>query len=111
MLAPHHRKDPELGHVRRAPEDRDDALEFLLGQPMLGGQRRCDVASVFQEPRLASPSPSAGRGERGRVRGVGATTSPDLTNPRLPPPPPVPSPPLAGGEGEIWGEVSGRISG
>jgi hypothetical protein len=110
MLAPHHRENPELGHVRRAPEDRDDALELLGSQPVLGGELRRDVAPAVQEPQSASPSPPAGREERVGVRGAGTATGLFLTNVRLAPPSPLL--PQAGGEEKIsrkcWGEISAK---
>ena len=43
MLAPHHRKNSQLGEVRFAPENFFDALIFLRRQAMFGHNFRSDL--------------------------------------------------------------------
>src|SRR5205085_320730 len=46
VLAPHRRKDAELGQVRDAAEDRNRAVEFLGAEPVRRRQFRRDVAAA-----------------------------------------------------------------
>src|SRR6516162_89120 len=59
VLTPHRRKDAELGHIRRTPEDPDRAVELLLGQPVFGGEGRGDVAPTLHCNAPTRPSKNA----------------------------------------------------
>src|SRR5215469_1456058 len=59
VLAPHHREYAELGDVGRAAEKLDRALEFLVGQPVLGREGGGDVTPVVHWSALTNPSKKA----------------------------------------------------
>ena len=59
MLAPHDRKDAELSQVRHSAENRNSTLELLLGQPVLGRQRRRDVTAADHCNAFAKPAKNA----------------------------------------------------
>src|SRR6516165_12087414 len=59
MLAPHRRKDAELGHIRRMPEDSDRAVELLLCQPVFRSKGRGDVAATLHCKAPTRPSKNA----------------------------------------------------